>query len=391
MVTEHVFGFFVFDSQGECGRMIEFEHVTKQYGEFKAVDDLCLTVEKGQICILIGPSGCGKTTTLKMINRLVEATSGVIRIDGQDILSIDPIELRRQIGYVIQEVGLFPHLTAAQNIALVPFLKKWPEKKRRERAEELLELVGLPPDVYRDRYPHELSGGQQQRVGVARALASDPAIILMDEPFGALDPITRTQLQDELLRLQDELHKTIVFVTHDIDEALKLGTMIAVMRAGKVLQYDTPERLLKNPADPYVEEFVGRDRLWRRPEYLKVEDVMIRNPVTIGQHRTPGQALGAMKQYKVNTLLVTSREGRLLGIIRGRDLQRHVERECTMEEIMSSDYATVTIGTGVTEVLALMAERDLELVPVVDEAGKLCGLVTRSSLVNVFAERLFSS
>ena len=222
--------------------MIRLEHVTKQFDNGQtAVDDLTLEVDEGQLCVLVGPSGCGKTTTMKMINRLIEPSSGRIFLDGDDVTHVDPVHLRRRIGYVIQQVGLFPHLTVADNVSTVPRLLGWDRRRTRERVSELLELVGLPPAQYAGRYPGQLSGGQQQRVGVARALGADPAVLLMDEPFGAIDPITRERLQNEFLRLQSEVHKTIVFVTHDIEEAVKLGDRIAVFREGGVLeQYDVP-------------------------------------------------------------------------------------------------------------------------------------------------------
>jgi len=229
-----------------------------------AVDGISLTVERAEICVLIGPSGCGKTTTMRMINRMIDPDGGRILVDGRDVAGVDPVELRRGIGYVIQQVGLFPHLTIAENVATVPRLLGWAAARIAARVDELLALVHMDPARERNRYPRELSGGQKQRVGVARALAADPPLLLMDEPFGALDPLTRTALQDEFLRLLRELSKTIVFVTHDIDEALKLGTRIAVLRAGRVLQYDTPARLLAQPVDAFVESFVGADRALKR-------------------------------------------------------------------------------------------------------------------------------
>ncbi|WP_299037703.1 ABC transporter ATP-binding protein [uncultured Pseudokineococcus sp.] len=245
---------------GVSGAAIDLVGVTKSYpGQGgAAVDRISLQIPAGEIVMLVGPSGCGKTTTLKMINRLIEPTSGTITIDGRDVLSLDGDELRRQIGYVIQAGGLFPHMSVATNVGIVPGMLRWEKKRIAERTDELLELVGLDPAKYRDRYPGELSGGQQQRVGVARALAADPPVLLMDEPFGAVDPITRQRLQDELLRIQDELRKTIVCVTHDFDEAVKLGDRIVVLGEGaRVVQYDTPAQVLAHPADPFVEDFVG--------------------------------------------------------------------------------------------------------------------------------------
>jgi osmoprotectant transport system ATP-binding protein len=234
--------------------MIKLENVTKKFPGSKqpAVDNLSLEVKEGDICVLVGPSGCGKTTTMKMINRIHEPTSGAIYIDGQDALKMNPIKLRLDIGYVIQEIGLFPHQTIEENVATVPNEKKWPKDKTKKKVAEMLTLVGLDPKIYGNRYPSALSGGQRQRVGVARAMASDPPIMLMDEPFGAVDPITRARLQNEFLRIQERISKTIVFVTHDIDEAIKMGDTIAVMRDGKLIQHATPSDLLSAPADEFV-------------------------------------------------------------------------------------------------------------------------------------------
>ncbi|HWQ22009.1 MAG TPA: ABC transporter ATP-binding protein [Clostridia bacterium] len=254
--------------------MIEVDSLTKRYGDKTSVDGLSLTVPDNAITILLGPSGCGKTTTLKMINRLIEPTSGDIRIDGRSVYSMDPIELRRSIGYVIQEIGLFPHYTVEGNIGVVPRLLGWDRSRIRRRAQELLELVNLDPSVYLGRYPRELSGGERQRVGVARALAADPHILLMDEPFGAIDPINRRSLQDFFLRLQSDLKRTVVFVTHDIGEAVKLGDYIAVMRDGRLVQMDATRALLEHPADTFVEDLLGATRsveqllLYRAAHYV---------------------------------------------------------------------------------------------------------------------------
>ena len=245
------------------GATIELENLTKLYpgNPQPAVDNVSMEIRAGETVIFVGPSGCGKSTTLKMINRLIEPTGGRIRIDGEDVTRIDPVRLRRKVGYAIQSSGLFPHMTVAQNIALVPKMVGWSKGRVRERVEEMLDLVGLDPGEFRDRYPRQLSGGQQQRVGVARALAADPPVLLMDEPFGAVDPVVRTQLQDELLRLQQELNKTIVFVTHDIDEAVRLGDRIAVFRTGgHLVQCAPPAELLARPADDFVADFLGAER-----------------------------------------------------------------------------------------------------------------------------------
>ena len=274
---------------------VEFRNVTKRYDSSGkntpgAVNDLSLTVPAGRICVLVGPSGCGKTTSLKMVNRLIEPTSGQILIDGQDIARRDPIELRRSIGYVIQQVGLFPHQTIGENVVTVPRLLGWPKARQRARADELLALIGLEPATYRDRYPSQLSGGERQRVGVARALAADPPIMLMDEPFGAVDPIVRERLQNEFLRLQEELAKTILFVTHDIDEAIKMGNLVAVLQVGGILaQFAPPAEILAAPASEFVARFVGADRGLKRLSLSRVGELELRRPIGwLADHDIPG-------------------------------------------------------------------------------------------------------
>jgi osmoprotectant transport system ATP-binding protein len=256
--------------------MIRFRRVSKAYpgSERAVVNDLSFEILEGEICVLVGPSGCGKTTTMRMVNRLIEPTEGEILIDGEPNTAMSGTQLRRKIGYAIQQIGLFPHRTIAENISTVPSLLGWDKQRIRARVDELLELVGLDPDDYRDRYPAELSGGQQQRVGVARAMAADPPIMLMDEPFGAVDPITRERLQDEFLSIQQNIKKTIVFVTHDIDEAIKMGDKIAILKQGGFLaQYDTPENILSNPNSEFVASFVGNDRILKRLSLTRVEDM----------------------------------------------------------------------------------------------------------------------
>ncbi|MCG8502524.1 MAG: ABC transporter ATP-binding protein [Firmicutes bacterium] len=356
----------------------------------KVVDDLSMTIEKGEFVVLIGESGCGKTTTMKMINRLIDPTGGKILIDGKDIRHMDPIALRRNIGYVIQKVGLLPHMTVGQNIELIPMLKEWDKQKRKERAEELLNLVGLPPAEYYGRYPNELSGGQQQRVGVARALAINPDIILMDEPFSALDPITREQLQKELLTLQDDLHKTIVFVTHDMDEALKLGDKIAVMKDGKILQYDTPEEILKNPKDEFVEYFVGKDRLWKTPELLYAKDIMSKKVITVSLKRSPAHAIEKMKEKGVNTLIVVDKEAQQvqkpLGVVTRRELSHAVTHDFTMQDLMNTKFETIDESMNMVDVLNFMTEKKLKNIFVIDEQKNLVGIITQSSILNVITE-----
>ncbi|GAA1769789.1 MULTISPECIES: ABC transporter ATP-binding protein [Streptomonospora] len=294
--------------------MITFEGVSKRYPDGTvAVDDLDLTVPTGHTTVLVGSSGSGKTTALRMINRLVEPTAGTVAIDGSDVRGQDPPVLRRSIGYVIQQAGLFPHRTVADNIATVPQLLGWSKRRARERSRELMELVGLEP-AHAARYPHQLSGGQQQRVGVARALAADPPILLMDEPFSAVDPVVRAGLQDELLRLQAELRKTVVFVTHDIEEAVKLGDSIAVLRpGGRLAQVDSPERLLADPADDFVEAFVGYDRGVRRLSFFPARDLPLRSDVILSEGATAAGAREVARTTGEPWLLVVDSRRRPLG------------------------------------------------------------------------------
>jgi osmoprotectant transport system ATP-binding protein len=296
---------------------IVFDHATKRYPgrAAPAVDDLSMTIPAGEVCCLVGPSGGGKTTAMKLVNRLVELTSGDIRVDGTSVTALDETALRRGIGYVIQQVGLFPHMTVAENVATVPKLLGWSKREIAERTDELLDLVDLPARDYRARYASQLSGGERQRVGLARALAADPPLMLMDEPFGALDPITRTRLQNELLRIQRELRKTIIFVTHDIDEAILVGDRIAILREGGVLaQYDTPEELLAHPADDFVARFVGADRGLKRLSLTRLDDLELEpangavGPLLDG-HTTLRDALSAMLNDGVRAVVVDGRDG----------------------------------------------------------------------------------
>ncbi|HEY7023331.1 MAG TPA: ABC transporter ATP-binding protein [Candidatus Limnocylindrales bacterium] len=305
---------------------LEFRHVQRRYADVVAVNDLSFQVPAGKICVLVGPSGCGKTTSLKMVNRLIEPTGGQILVGGRDVMAQDPIELRRGIGYVIQQVGLMPHLTVGDNVAVVPGLLGWDDKRKQVRVEELLALVGLDPKSYRKRYPAQLSGGERQRVGVARALAGDPPLMLMDEPFGAVDPIVRERLQNELLRLQEQLAKTIVFVTHDIDEAIKMGDLVAVMQVGGVLaQFGPPAEILGSPASDFVARFVGADRGLKRLSLTRVSDLELL-PVASDFQPQPGQplvgvrttlkdALSQMLDADVSAGVVVDERERVLGQI----------------------------------------------------------------------------
>ena len=285
--------------------VIRLERVTKRFGDVVAVHELSLEVAEGETCVLVGPSGCGKTTTMRMINRLVDLTSGSITLNGRDVTRTDPVELRRHIGYVIQHVGLFPHQSVAENVATVPRLLGWDKQRVRARVGELLDLVGLPASEYANRYPHELSGGQRQRVGVARALGADPSVLLMDEPFGAIDPITRARLQEEFLRLQREVKKTVVFVTHDLDEAIRLGDKVAVMREGGFLeQYAAPAVLLAEPATDFVADFVGNDRTLKRLSVMPVTAAVL-EPGSANGQSTPSIPTTASLGDALELLLAT--------------------------------------------------------------------------------------
>ncbi|MFF3271571.1 ABC transporter ATP-binding protein [Streptomyces chrestomyceticus] len=302
--------------------MIRFEHVTKSYADgTTAVDDLSFEVAEGELVTLVGPSGCGKTTTMKMVNRLIEPTAGHIYLDGVDISTIDPVELRRRIGYVIQQVGLFPHKTVLDNTATVPHLLGWPRKKARDRAAELLDLVGLDPAQYGDRYPDQLSGGQRQRVGVARALAADPPVLLMDEPFGAVDPVVREHLQTEFLRLQSTLHKTVLFVTHDIEEAVRLGDRIAVYGTGRVEQFDTPATVLGAPATPYVAEFVGADRGLKRLSVTPIETGDLEQPPVVRLDDDAARAAARLDEEGAAWAVVLDADGGLHGWVSAAGLK----------------------------------------------------------------------
>ncbi|MEV6440564.1 ATP-binding cassette domain-containing protein [Amycolatopsis sp. NPDC051716] len=312
------------ENEEVSGVEIELEHVTKRYPGTReaAVDDFSMVVPAGKIVVFVGPSGCGKTTTMRMINRLIEPTSGRITIGGDDALKLDVDTLRRRIGYAIQQAGLFPHFTVAQNIGVVPGLLGWDKKKVSDRVEEMMDLVGLDPADFRDRFPRQLSGGQQQRVGVARALAADPPVLLMDEPFGAVDPITRGNLQDELLRLQSELQKTIVFVTHDFDEAVKLGDKIAVLgNQSKILQYDTPEAILANPADDTVAGFVGAGASLKQLTLLRVRDVELQqDALTVTVDESPASVREKLDKSRRHFALVLDARRRPTRWVHAREL-----------------------------------------------------------------------
>lgn len=368
--------------------MIEIKNIVKTAGEKVILDDISLTIESGSFVVLIGPSGCGKTTTLKLLNKLIEPTSGEIYIDGKPISKEDPIKLRRNIGYVIQNIGLFPHLTIKENIELIPKLKgDKSEEEISETTERLIKMVGLDPDEFLYKYPTELSGGQQQRIGVIRAIATDADIILMDEPFSALDPITRTQLQEWLYELQQELKKTIIFVTHDMDEALKLADKICIMQGGKIQQYDTAENLLKHPANSFVKDFIGSDRLWSAPEYIKAKDIMIKDPVKAIETRTVIQAMEIMRTNKVDSILITDKNNLLVGILTVKELRQNGIQDYYIYKVMNQDPLFIYEDCNLIEILNIMNNQNVGHIPVVSKDGQLVGLITRSSLLSVLSEQ----
>lgn len=370
--------------------MIEFKEISKAYKGKNVLKNINLSIEKGMLVTIIGESGCGKTTLLKMINRLIKPNSGSIYIEGKNIKSIDEVMLRRNIGYVIQQTGLFPHMTIKENIELIPKLQKIDPDKVFDNTKKLMKMVGLNSDEFLERYPTELSGGQQQRVGVARAFAIDPDIILMDEPFSALDPITRSDLQDELVELQSKLKKTIVFVTHDMDEAIKISDMICIMKDGEVLQYDTPENILRNPVDEFVSNFVGKNRIWSSPEYIKISDIMIDKPITSYKNLSVFKCIDKMRQKKVDSLLIIEpNDHKLIGIVKASKLRGIEDKTQPVEKFMNKKFSTLLINECILDALKVVTEEHISTVPVVDDASHLVGLVTRSSLVTTLSQQYF--
>ncbi|MFF0157378.1 betaine/proline/choline family ABC transporter ATP-binding protein [Streptomyces sp. NPDC005263] len=370
------------------GASIELENLTKRYpgSPAPAVDNVSMEIKAGEIVIFVGPSGCGKSTTLKMINRLIEPSGGRIRIDGEDVTDMDPVRLRRRVGYAIQASGLFPHMTVAQNIALVPRMVGWPKGRIKNRVEEMLDLVGLDPGEFRGRYPRQLSGGQQQRVGVARALAADPPVLLMDEPFGAVDPITRDHLQDELIRLQHELRKTIVFVTHDFDEAIKLGDRIAVLREhSHIAQFDTPEAILTNPADDFVSGFVGAGAALKRLNLTRVRDVEVTDYPTVAVDDPLQEIFAKLRSSGTNEILLLDGHGRPYKWLRRGDLMRAKGSLARAGTLVSDTVARdATVRDALEAVLTDSAGR----VAVIGRRGEYTGVVDVETLMNSVHELL---
>lgn len=361
--------------------MIRFEAVSKVYDSggtlVTAVDGVSFEVPKGEICVLLGPSGCGKTTVLKMVNRLVPPTGGKIIVDGRDTGTIDAVQLRRSIGYVIQQIGLFPNKTIEENICTVPDLLGWPKQKSRERAAELLSLVALEPKIFLKRYPRELSGGQQQRVGVIRALAADPPVLLMDEPFGAIDPINRHLIQDEFLKMQETLGKTILFVSHDLDEAVKMANKIALFRAGKLEQYASPDEMLARPATPFVEEFVGTDRALRRLGLVKVADAMAADPPRVRAEDDLTMAVDLMEANGHTSIVMVGPRGRARGFV-------HIDEARAQKGNVGAHQqplpAVVKLRDDLRRAVSLMYTHGVTWLAVVDDDGFFKGYITHRSV-----------
>ncbi|EHR33535.1 glycine betaine/L-proline transport ATP binding subunit [Helcococcus kunzii ATCC 51366] len=362
-------------------KIIEFQNVTKKYSkDVTAVDGISMKINKGEFICLVGTSGSGKTTLMRMINRMNVPTNGKVLINGKDISKENPVKLRRSIGYVIQQIGLLPHMTIFENVAIVPRMLKWPESKIKDRVESLAEKASLDKD-YLNFYPSELSGGQQQRVGVIRALAADQEIILMDEPFGALDPITRESLQKFTKNLQKELGKTIVFVTHDMDEAIALSDKIAIMDKGKLIQFDTPKNILTNPASEFVSDLLGEERIKQSKfNFQSIDNIMMKNPITVTKDTTLREAADIMKTKRVDTLFVVTEDMKLLGLINIFNLQRHTDPNKLVGDIMEEAFYLPT-HTLVRDVIYYIQKLGYRNIPVL-EGDKLVGLITRSTIVD---------
>ncbi|USQ69911.1 ABC transporter ATP-binding protein [Companilactobacillus allii] len=372
--------------------MISFQDVAKNYrGGNDAVEDINITINEGEFVCLIGTSGSGKTTTMRMINRMIEPSRGKIIFKGKNLKTFDPVKLRRTIGYVIQNNGLMPHMTIKDNITLVPKLLKWSQDKMDRKAVELIKLADLP-ESYLERYPAELSGGQQQRIGVVRALAADQDIILMDEPFGALDPITRDDLQELVKHLQEELGKTIIFVTHDMDEALKLATHIVIMDSGHIIQDDTPDNILQHPASDFVKELLGEERLLQAQQNtLSVSDIMSKNPAKITLGQSLAEAIREMSLKHVDNLLVTDDNNKLKGFIDLETINDRYSKYSNVSDIYQPNRFKVKTTSYLRDTSERILKQGYKYVPVIDNDNNLIGIVTRASLVNIIYDAIWGS
>lgn len=359
--------------------LIQLKKINKIYDDgFQALKDINLTFEEGKINVLIGPSGCGKTTTMKLLNRLTKFTDGQILIDGKNIEQINPIELRRQMGYVIQNIGLFPHMTIYENVATVPKLLKWNKKRIKKRVDELLNMVNLEPEIYKNRYPSELSGGQKQRIGVIRALAAEPSTILMDEPFSALDPISREQLQDELIRLQQEIKKTIIFVTHDMDEAIKIADQIILMKDGQVVQKGTPNKILTNPANKFVEKFIGVHRLENAKTLPPLDEFINIDYSSISSQQTVEDAIEIMVNNNVAEITVIDQAEKYIGIITLYDVLAN--KKASLKELINTSQQPIMENEDINVVIKEINKFKTFIIPVISEDNTLVGLLDRNQL-----------
>lgn len=365
--------------------MIEYKNIKKAYGDVTIIEDLSFTVEDGEFVILIGPSGCGKTTTLKMLNRLIPFNDGEIFIDGKNIMDSKVENLRRNIGYVIQQIGLFPNMTIEENIGVVPKLLQWSKEKTSKRAQELLEMVDMPYDEYAHKYPNELSGGQQQRVGVLRALAAEPPIILMDEPFGALDPITRDTLQDEVKELQIKLNKTIIFVTHDMDEAIKLADKIIFMDKGKILQAASPEDMLRNPAHPMISEFMGKYTNSVSGDDLICEDVMRKKVFTVFENKKVLESIELMERRELDSVVVIDENKKYKGIVTIEDIKEKGKPGQEIGQIIKTSNPTVSFNTNAKEAFDILTETKASYLVVLNRDKTVAGIITRASMTKSLA------
>jgi len=363
--------------------MIRLEEISKLFqterGPVTAVDRVSLEVPAGEICVLLGPSGCGKTTTMKMVNRLISLSSGKIYIDDQDTDAYDPVELRRNIGYAIQQIGLFPNMTVEENIILVPDLLGWDKDKCRERARELLDMVAMDPDQFRHRYPNELSGGQQQRIGVIRALAADAPVLLMDEPFGAIDPINREVIQDEFLKMQEHLRKTIMFVSHDIDEAVKMGDRIAIFREGRLEQYSAPDDLLAYPKNEFIADFVGGDRTLKRLRLARVSEVMHADVATVGIDDTMATVRQRLEAAGQPAVIVVDGKGYPRGYVGQRIAERSSDSDVVGEHAPPLAFQ-VGKNSDLRTAVSQMFAHDVSWVAVLDEDHRVCGITTERDI-----------
>ena len=369
--------------------MIEFQHISKSYHGKPIINDLSFTIHDGEFIVLIGPSGCGKTTTLKMINRLIPMDSGRILINNEDITKKDLTDLRTHIGYVIQQIGLFPNMTVAQNISVVPKLLKWEKEDMDKRVRELLEMVDLPYEEYAHKYPNEMSGGQQQRVGVLRALAARPPVLLMDEPFGALDPITRDTLQEELKDLQQKLNITTVFVTHDMEEAIKLADQIVFMDKGDIVQMDSPEEMLRNPKADIIRQFMGKHTKQNNTIELTCGEIMKTNVLKVDSKRKVLESLELMRSKGTDSVVVVDKTNTYLGIVNIDDLQKRGVPGQTIENIIRNDVITLSIEAHAKEAMDAIQNQRADFVVVLNDKQKVVGIITKGSIARSLSTTLW--